>query len=88
MKAAAIFSNLYRIQLNRDLRVVARFKKSKQTNLISYELDDYVTLSVTIGRFYFRIQESVLETNYRYFYAQNLFIRSSVGITNSLSVHY
>lgn len=69
MKAAAIFSHLYRIQLNRDLRVVARFKKSKQTNLISIQLDDYVTLSVTIGRFYFRIQESVLETNYRYFYA-------------------
>lgn len=69
MKDAVIFSHLYRIQLNRDLRVVARFKKSKQTNLISYELDDYVTLSVTIGRFYFRIQESVLETNYRYFYA-------------------
>lgn len=69
MKAAVIFSHLYRIQLNRDLRVVARFKKSKQTNLISIQLDDYVTLSVTIGRFYFRIQESVLETNYRYFYA-------------------
>lgn len=69
MKDAVIFSHLYRIQLNRDLRVVARFKKSKQTNLISYELDDYVTLSITIGRFYFRIQESVLETNYRYFYA-------------------
>lgn len=69
MKDAVIFSHLYRIQLNRDLRVVARFKKSKQTNLISIQLDDYVTLSVTIGRFYFRIQESVLETNYRYFYA-------------------
>lgn len=69
MKYAVIFSHLYRIQLNRDLRVVARFKKSKQTNLISIQLDDYVTLSVTIGRFYFRIQESVLETNYRYFYA-------------------
>lgn len=69
MKDAVIFSHLYRIQLNRDLRVVARFKKSKQTNLISIQLDDYVTSSVTIGRFYFRIQESVLETNYRYFYA-------------------
>lgn len=69
MKDAVIFSHLYRIQLNMDLRVVARFKKSKQTNLISIQLDDYVTLSVTIGRFYFRIQESVLETNYRYFYA-------------------
>lgn len=69
MKDAVIFSHLYRIQLNRDLRVVARFKKSKQTNLISIQLDDYVTLSVTLGRFYFRIQESVLETNYRYFYA-------------------
>lgn len=69
MKDATIFSHSYRIQLNRDLRVVARFKKSKQTNLISIQLDDYVTLSVTIGRFYFRIQESVLETNYRYFYA-------------------
>lgn len=65
MKAATIFSHkLYRIQLNRDLRVVARFKKSKQTNLNSIQLVDYVTLSVTIGRFYFR-----METNYRYFYA-------------------
>lgn len=67
MKDAVIFSHLYRIQLNRNLRVVARFKKSKQK--LNKQLDDYVTLSVTIGRFYFRIQESVLETNYRYFYA-------------------